>query len=363
MDVRGALQEPDQLAHHGREQHLLGGDQRKALPEIVPALCAEQRDRAGAGAIGPALAVVEHVAKEIEIRPHLLRIADTSDIGFTRAVPQAVTTRELLARYDGILLDAFGVLVDASGALPGAPALIAELHARGTPYAIVSNDASRSRETFAQRFAAIGLPVPPERFVTAGTLLPDCFRERGLAGARTLVLGTPDSLDFVREGGGVPVPVEVGIDVDAVAVCDDDGTPFLDGIEIALSAIVRAVRAGRRPALIAPNPDIIYPKARGELGFTAGAMAVMIELALERTVPSAKLAFERLGKPHPFLMLAAAKRLGIAPDRLVMVGDQLETDVAGALAAHMHVALVAGVSHWEGHATIAPTYLLGTIEP
>ncbi len=53
---------------------------------------------------------------------------------------------ELLGHYAGVLLDAYGVLVDARGALPGAVELIAELTARGIPYAVVTNDASRSRD-------------------------------------------------------------------------------------------------------------------------------------------------------------------------------------------------------------------------
>jgi ribonucleotide monophosphatase NagD (HAD superfamily) len=107
----------------------------------------------------------------------------------------------------------------------------------------------------------------------------------------------------------------------------------------------------------------VYPKGAGELGFTAGAMAVMIELALARRLPAAGLAFDRLGKPEPHLFATAAARLGVAADRLVMVGDQLETDIAGAAAAGIATALVAGISRWDPASAIAPTYLLATIEP
>ena len=273
------------------------------------------------------------------------------------------TIHALLDAYEGLLLDAYGVLVDGSGALPHTPALLGELARRGTPFAIVTNDASRSEETYVARFARYGIDVAPARFVTSGSLLPGYFRDRGLAGARTLVLGTPDSFAFVRAGGGVPVEIRSGIDIDAVAICDDSGTPFLDGIEIALSAIVRAVDAGRRPALVVPNPDLVYPKGGGELGFTAGAMALLVEAALARRYPGANLVFDRLGKPEPHLFTEAAHRLGIAPARLVMIGDQLETDIAGARAAGIATALLAGVSRWDPDAALAPTYLLATIEP
>jgi ribonucleotide monophosphatase NagD (HAD superfamily) len=220
-------------------------------------------------------------------------------------MPPTATISELLDRHGGFLLDAFGVLIDGSGVLPGAVELIRELDRRGLPFAIVSNDASRSGLTYERKFAGLGMAVPADRFVTSGTLLPDFFRERGLEGARTCVLGTEDSREFVRAGGGVPVEVAAGMEIDAVAVCDDDGTPFLEGIERAASAVVRAVHAGRRPVLVAPNPDLIYPKSDGELGLTAGAMAVMIELAVGRKLPHAGLAFDRLGKPAPLLFTTA----------------------------------------------------------
>ncbi|HSR96833.1 MAG TPA: HAD hydrolase-like protein [Kofleriaceae bacterium] len=280
------------------------------------------------------------------------------------ASPAPTTITALLDRHDGILLDAYGVLVDASGILPGAAALIAELTRRGTPFAIVTNDASRSRATWSARFAGHGVAIAPERMVTSGSLLPGYFRERGLTGARTCVLGTDDSFAYVREGGGEPVALAPGMEIDALAICDDSGTPFVEGIEYAFSAIVRAVDAGRAPVLILPNPDLVYPKGGGEYGFTAGSMALVIETALGRRFPGRGLRFEQLGKPAPNLFLEGQRRIGAS--RPVMIGDQLETDIAGARAAGIDCALLSGVSRWPaGGSTsaIAPTYLLATIEP
>lgn len=275
--------------------------------------------------------------------------------------PTPTTVGELLDTHDALLLDAYGVLVDGAGALPDAAPLIAELLRRGTPYAVVTNDASRSPATYVRRFAAMGLPIPAERIVTSGSLIPGYFRTHGLAGARTLVLGTEDSYRYVIQGGGEPVALTPGIEIDAVAICDDAGTPFLDGIELALSAIVRAVEAGRRPRLVLPNPDLVYPKGGGELGFTAGAMALLVEAALGRRYPGGALVFERLGKPEPHLFVEGKRLLGAANP--VMIGDQLETDVAGARAAGMAVALLAGVSRWDATSKITPTYLLERLAP
>ena len=285
--------------------------------------------------------------------------------------PTSTTIGALLDRYDGLLIDAYGVLVDARGLLPGAAALFAELARRDKPFAIVTNDASRSATSYAARFADHGVAVAADRFVTSGSLLPGYFRDRGLAGARTCVLGTADSLGFVRDGGGVPIALAPGMELDALAVCDDSGTPFVAGLELAFSAVVRAVHAGRVPALVLPNPDLIYPKGGSEYGFTAGAIALLIETALARRFPGRTLRFDQLGKPGPHLFAEARRRLGTAS--LVMIGDQLETDIAGARAAGIDAALLSGVSRWAPlterppgeppRSGIAPTYLLATIEP
>jgi 4-nitrophenyl phosphatase len=280
--------------------------------------------------------------------------------------PAAVTMRALLERYDGILLDVYGVLTDARGALPGARELIGELARQGKPYAIVTNDASRSQATYVRRFAGFGLEVAADRVVTSGSLLPGYLRERGLAGARCAVLGTQDSVDYVRAGGGEVVPIAAGMELDVLVVADDEGYDFLPGVEHALSAVVRAIEAGRSPELVLPNPDLVYPKGAGELGLTAGAVALLIEAGLARRFPGRGLAFARLGKPAPHLFAQAARLLGLVPSRVVMVGDQLETDVAGAHAAGVPAALLAGISRWDdarATATLAPRYLLDTIAP
>ncbi|HEY5945819.1 MAG TPA: HAD-IA family hydrolase, partial [Kofleriaceae bacterium] len=188
-------------------------------------------------------------------------------------------------------------------------------------------------------------------------------------GARVCVLGTEDSMQFVRDGGGNIVKLEQGLDLDVLAVCDDSGFDFLHGIEWALSAVVRAIDEGRRPRLVLPNPDLVYPRSPGELGITAGAIALVIEAALARRFPHERWQFDRLGKPEPHLFLQAAQRLGIEPAKLVMIGDQIETDVAGAHAAGCDAALLAGVSRWraehttEGTNAVAPTWLLDKLWP
>jgi HAD superfamily hydrolase (TIGR01459 family) len=273
------------------------------------------------------------------------------------------TARELIDAYDTILLDAYGVLVDAGGALPGAGELIEAVRAAGRRVFIVTNDASRLPETVAARFGRFGIPVAADEVVTSGALIAPYFAEAGLVGARCSVLGTDDSLAYVRDAGGEVVALSGEADIDVLVVCDDAGFPFLEGIEAALSALYRRIDRGGAVTLVLPNPDLVYPKSGGEFGFTAGAVALLLEAGLRRRFGARAPGFVALGKPHPPMFEEARRRAGSG--RLVMVGDQLETDIAGARAAGIDAALLhAGVSVWrdgETPAALAPTYLLRSL--
>jgi len=273
-----------------------------------------------------------------------------------------VKLADVLDRYDAVLLDAFGVLVDGRGALPGAAALLAELGRRRMPYLVVTNDASRLPATASARFRGFGLDIGDGDILTSGQLLASYFAERRLTGARCLVLGTDDSARYVADAGGDVCPIDPDADYDLVAACDDDGYPFLEGVNAAVSALFRAFDAGRPIHRVLPNPDLVFPAGRGRFGFTSGAVALLLEAALARRYPERATAFDRLGKPHRPLFDAAMSRLGTR--RILMIGDQLETDIAGARRAGLDAALlVTGVSRWQPDAADAggdqaPTYLL-----
>lgn len=277
-----------------------------------------------------------------------------------------VSTRfaALVDRYDGFLFDAYGVLVDASGPAPGAAAAIAAVRAAGKPLAVVTNDASRLPATAAARFARVGLAIAAAEVVSSGEMIAPHVASAQLAGAAAIVLGTADARAYAAAAGLVVVAAEDDAVIDALVICDDAGFDFLRGMNAAMTACVRALDAGRRPALIVANPDLVFPRGAGALGFTAGTMAAMIEAVLARRYPEPPR-FVALGKPAPAIFEAARRRIGVADGaRVLMVGDQLETDVAGARAAGMDAALVTGVSVWRDGAAEdahAPQWLLARL--
>ena len=73
-DVGVAGEEPEQLVDDRAEVQLLGGQQREALGEVEAHLVAEDRERAGAGAVGLRGAVVQDVLEQVQVGPHGGRI-------------------------------------------------------------------------------------------------------------------------------------------------------------------------------------------------------------------------------------------------------------------------------------------------
>ncbi len=278
------------------------------------------------------------------------------------AIP-IITIDELIARYDALLLDAYGVLVHRDGPLPGAVELVAALNRLGKPYFLLTNTAARLPEHAAERYRSFGLDFDPGQILTSGSLIAPYFAAHGLVGRRVAVLGPEDSVRYVERAGGRVVPARE--DFEVLLVGDQVGFPFLETVDTALSRLIARLDRDEPVTLILPNPDLIYPKARG-FGITSGAVALMIEAVLKQRYPDRPdLGFVRLGKPEPGLFEEAVRRARTR--RLVMIGDQIETDIRGANGVGIDSALVAGGVAGAGFATGAsaarPTYLLASIAP
>lgn len=273
-----------------------------------------------------------------------------------------VSLAELSERHPALLFDAYGVLVDGSGALPGAPEALQGLHNRGVPFWIVTNDASRMPGAIAARLRGHGLPIDEDHIVSSGSLVAAHLVEAGFAGARCAVLGPEGSLGYV-EGAAevVPWPIDDPSAIDVVVITDESGYPFLETVDRTLSLILAKIERGDRLGLFVPNPDLIYPQGPGRYGLAAGSIAQVLESAIHLRFPTrTDITFRRLGKPFPPIYRAALARAGTTD--VVMIGDQLETDVRGAKVLNLRAALVSwgitGQLPADLPEAIRPDYLL-----
>lgn len=217
-----------------------------------------------------------------------------------------------------LLLDIDGTLYMGDEAVPGAPAAVRALAARGIPIRYLTNTTRFSRRELAGRLRALGFPAGDEELFTA-PVAAAAWLER--AGLRRVALYVPDSTleDFAAFELAAEAP-------DAVVVGDlGEAWDFRR-----LNAAFRQLLGGARLVALQRNR---YWRTPDGLTIDAGAFVAALEYA-------ASVEAVVVGKPSAeFFRLAAASLPDCAAPALV-VGDDVETDIAGAHAAGLPSVLV-----------------------
>jgi glycerol-1-phosphatase len=228
----------------------------------------------------------------------------------------------LLDRYDGLLLDLDGTAFRGATALPGAVDAVRQASASGRAVCFVTNNASRSAAEVAANLTRLGFDADPRHVMTSAEAGAALLAERLPAGEAVLVVGTEALADEVRAAGLTPVRTADGRP-SAVVQGHSPHTCWSD-----LAQACLALRAGA--LWVACNVDPTLPTERGELPGN-GAMVAALRAATGRQP-------EVAGKPGRRLLDQATQRIGAR--RPLVVGDWLDTDIAGARAAGLASLLV-----------------------
>jgi ribonucleotide monophosphatase NagD (HAD superfamily) len=228
----------------------------------------------------------------------------------------------------------------------------------------MSNSASTLPEHMVEILAEMELCIPQQRLITAGMLLQPYFQRHELIGKCCITLGTQDSLAYVRRAGGTVVSPDTPGSVDAVIIADQAGFPLLEALDETLSVVLRQFDRQQFTHLVLCNPDLVYPRGFGRFGFTAGGLAAMLEAVLRQRYPESAYGFARLGKPFRAMYEEAASRAGTRD--MVMIGDQLATDILGANEFGIDSVLIStglgvAASTISGEKGIVPTFVLSSL--
>ncbi len=267
----------------------------------------------------------------------------------------------LIDRYDGFLFDAYGVLYDGKGLVEPCVAAWRKIKSKGKKAFILTNGSSRTLEESATMYRRLGLEMETSDIINSASLLASYYIEKNLIGQKTAVLGTKSSAKYVEEAGGIVVDPLLSDDYSVVVVANQTDYPLLESLESVLSQVLTRYDEGRPTRLVLTNPDLIYPHATRAFGITAGSLALLLEGALAARLGSEAPKFDRLGKPFPRIFEEGIRR---AESRnLLMIGDQLETDIRGANTVGIDSVLVGTgmipLSSWKPQASDPkPTYVL-----
>ncbi|MEO9901318.1 TIGR01459 family HAD-type hydrolase [Nisaea sp.] len=227
---------------------------------------------------------------------------------------------EIADRYDGFIFDVWGTLYDGGNAFPEALETVRALADMDKKILVLSNS-PRIPAIVEERLTGIGFDLSWfTEVVTSGGMVADIVGSRRDAasaalGERVLWLGRSRFPDTVPDGSFKVVDsVE---DADWILNAGPESTESrLEDYEIQLSASI-----ARNLPMICANPDksVIHGGARH---ICAGAMAERYE-EIGGTV-------RYFGKPYPEIFARCLDRIGLPAERVLVVGDNLETDILGA---------------------------------
>jgi phospholysine phosphohistidine inorganic pyrophosphate phosphatase len=211
---------------------------------------------------------------------------------------------------------------------------------REIPHLFVTNTTSRGRDALAAKLARFGIPAIPDEIMTPCEAAADWLRSRGATRValflRPTALSAFDGLDLL------PEDAESGADY---VVIGDLGNAW------DFATLNRAFR------LLHSNPDATLI-ALGMTRYWKAADGISLDVApfvaaLENASGRKALV---LGKPAAEFFQSAADRLGVPNREILMVGDDIDSDIAGAQSAGMHAAFVRTGKFRESD-------LAGTVKP
>lgn len=214
-----------------------------------------------------------------------------------------------------VLLDLGGVFYEGTRLIVGARDALTRLRGSGLALRFITNTTRQSRAALLRELARLGLGVAPDELLTPASAARTVLLERGL---RPLLLIHPGlAPDFSGLDQHEPNAVVVG----------DAGEHFSHA---GLNQAFRLLHAGA--PLLALGRNRYFQDSEG-LSLDAGPFVAALEYA-------AGINAELLGKPAPALFAAALRPLDCRPADAIMIGDDVEADVNGALAAGLRGILV-----------------------
>jgi 4-nitrophenyl phosphatase len=240
-----------------------------------------------------------------------------------RQVQKANRDRRPAARLLDIrhlIIDMDGVLWRGDELLPGLPAFFAFLRQNDIAFVLATNNSSRTPKQYAAKLARFGVQVSVESVLTSALVSAAYLAEVAPSASRVYVIGEEGIQRALQEQGFILDEKRA----DYVVVGWDRR---LNWEKLATASLLIHNGAG----FVGTNPDTTYPTERGPVpGNGALLAALQTATGVEAVVT---------GKPEPWMYREALRRMDATAETTAMIGDRLDTDIAGAARAGLTTVL------------------------
>lgn len=251
----------------------------------------------------------------------------------------------MTAPLHGVLLDIDGVVHLGMQPIPGAAEVITWLTRKGYRACFVTNTTMLARATLAQRLQQIGLPISEQQLITAPTATADYIRHH-FPGKRCWVLTKGDTQsDFA----GIEC-VDETIQADIVVIGGAEELLTYEAMNHAFRLIMQGA------TLLAMHKNLYWRTSTG-MQLDSGPFVY----ALEKATGQQAIV---LGKPDRAFFEQALSAIAVQANEAIMIGDDIENDVGGAMQAGLRGILVCTGKHQADNPLlerIHPTAILPSI--
>ncbi len=238
---------------------------------------------------------------------------------------------ELMDSYDGFIMDQWGVLHNGVQPYDGVIDTLNHLRQRKKQVIILSNSAKRSEDNV-ERLKKLGIKSTLyKEVVTAGEVTWQGLKEqkdapfKGL-GSKCYLISRPDDMALLQ-----------GLDLEIVKDVEDAQFILITGIDTNaqkledLDPVFKKAVTRRLPAICA-NPDMVTVYGH-ERAVGPGAVAKRYHELGGMT--------HLIGKPHKTIFRHCLNLFdGLIPSRILMIGDSMQHDIAGATAVDLDTAFI-----------------------
>lgn len=219
-------------------------------------------------------------------------------------------------KIGGMLLDLDGVVYVGRAVLPGSLDAIEKIRSAQIPLKFITNTTRRPLRRIVGDLVQLGLQVAAEDVFTPAAVARELLSRKNLTPFLVVHPDLHEDFSGLTTGGD-----------EAVVVGDADGFFTYD----LLNQAYRKLLGGAAFLALAKNRGFLDHD--GDMSLDAGPFVAALEYASQREAMV-------LGKPSPAFFNLAAEGLRCAPENVVMIGDDAEADVGGAMAAGLMGVLV-----------------------
>lgn len=229
-----------------------------------------------------------------------------------------------------LLFDMDGVLYNSEAPIPGAAEALGWVREQGIPHLFVTNTTSRGRGVLVEKLARFGISATEDHILTP------CVAARELiASGGSVALFVPEKTFVEFEGFPLAAP-------DA-----ESGARWVVIGDLGERWDFRTLNRAFRLLHSTPEAELValgmtrFWQAQDGLRLDTAPFVAALECA------TGKKAIV-MGKPAAAFFQAAARKLGVAPAEILMLGDDVRTDVGGAQQAGLRGGLVKTGKYREG---------------